>query len=133
MLGETANIRSNKNAYCQVILFPKQLPYFYSGIERRVKNFEKIDHSVFAKYRKLMKAPDSHCHRPNAMLICCFENEKNDEIIAAKTFDDYKRLSLEYIDLYSFSKDKSCKDDSELLFINRPSCFMSYLLKQLRD
>lgn len=131
MLGETANIRSSGSVYCQVILFPKQLPYFYSGKERCIKKFERIDDSVFDKYRKLMNAPDSHCHRPNAMLICCFENERSDEIIVAKNFDEYKRRSLEYIDFFSFSKDRSLEDDSKLLFINRPSCFMSYLLQRV--
>ena len=68
MLGETANIRSAKTLYFQLLIIPEKLPYFEKN--GKIKKWESIDKYHLEKYIKLSQDNiKDFFHTPNKTLI----------------------------------------------------------------
>lgn len=131
MLGETVNIRLSNTPYYQVLVFPKFVPYY--RVDKRIRCFERIDDSVLDKYRTLMSQPQSDSHRPDAMLICCFDNTYDAEILQATCFEDYKKLCLEHIDSFKLTESMTTDVESDSLFVNQPGAFVAKLRGRIEE
>lgn len=68
MLGETANLRSARIPYFQILVLPNRIPYFNkSGV---IKKWERITNHNIEKYIKLSNDNiDYYLHTPNKTLI----------------------------------------------------------------
>jgi hypothetical protein len=68
MLGETANLRSNKVPYFQIFILPEKLPYYNnSGV---ITRWENITENNMSKYVKISDDNiDSFFHTPNKTLF----------------------------------------------------------------
>ncbi|MBP3221114.1 MAG: hypothetical protein J6M43_03615 [Neisseriaceae bacterium] len=86
MLGETANIRSAKQKYFQVLIIPEKLPYFDKN--GKITKWEIIDEYHLTKYIKLSQDnTETFYHTPDKTLLCIVHiSEPNREI---KTKQDY--------------------------------------------
>ncbi len=72
MLGETANIRTNKIKYFQVFIVPNKMPYFNN--DKRITKWEKITKNNLNKYINLADDnTDIFYHTPNKTLIFIVE------------------------------------------------------------
>lgn len=68
MLGETANIRSNKIPYFQIFIIPEKLPYYKQG--GIFDKWESFNEHHLKKYKVLSKDnEDNFLHTPNKMLL----------------------------------------------------------------
>ncbi|MFH0779920.1 MAG: hypothetical protein V1928_03630 [Parcubacteria group bacterium] len=92
MLGETANIRANNQAYYQVLILPEEMPYYDNS--GKITKWEKLtDHNI-DKYIVLSQDNvDAYLHTPIKTLLFIVEFPKcNHDIITTKL--DYKRYYL---------------------------------------
>ena len=68
MLGETANIRSNKIPYFQIFIIPDKIPYYANG--GKFKHWETFSEHNAEKYLILSKDEiDCSLHTPNKTLL----------------------------------------------------------------
>lgn len=68
MLGETANIRSNRIAYFQIFIIFSKVPYFKSS--GKFKKYDEINKHNLQKYFTLSKDNiDAFFHAPNKTLL----------------------------------------------------------------
>ena len=71
MLGETANIRSNKIPYFQIFLITDKIPYFLN--DGKLKKYEEISSHNLRKYLKLSEDnTDIFFHTPNKTFVGIF-------------------------------------------------------------
>ncbi|UUD34845.1 hypothetical protein NPA07_03410 [Mycoplasmopsis caviae] len=91
MLGETANLRSNKMLCFQVIIIINNLPYFSEGYSsKNVQRLEKITSQNLEKYVKLGEDNiDAFYHTPNKTLLIILNNEFINEVLVGKSKDEY--------------------------------------------
>ena len=71
MMGETANIRSNKFFYIQIIIIRNPLPYLKRNKE--VKKWETINDKDIFKYQKLLKIDKKQYFKPDLLFIKLYE------------------------------------------------------------
>lgn len=106
MLGETANIRSEKGKlYFQILIIFEQIPYFSKN--KISRKWEKISYKNFSKYAKL-SADDqiSFRHIPDKILIVvvnfsCINlknNSEHNDIEQIFNFEDYQTISNFHLD-----------------------------------
>ena len=83
MLGETANLRTQKLPYFQILILPETLPYFKENGD--VKKIEELKKQYLHKYFKLSQDnPNLFFHTPNKTLLVIvrlpdFHNANNKE------------------------------------------------------
>jgi len=90
MLGETANIRSNRIPYFQILIIPDKLPYFDKN--RIIKKWEIIDEKNLKKYIVMSKDNiEAYLHTPNKTLVFIVNISENEECsLSDKDWDYYK-------------------------------------------
>lgn len=87
MLGETANLRSNKRLYFQIFIILDTLPYYDRS--RKITKWETITSYQLAKYKMLSEDnTDVFFHTPNKTLFCVVHIPNNTKL---KTLDEYMR------------------------------------------
>lgn len=87
MLGETANLRSNKRLYFQIFIILDTLPYYDRS--RKITKWETITLHQLAKYKMLSKDnTDVFFHTPNKTMFCVVHIPSNTKL---KTLDEYMR------------------------------------------
>jgi len=103
MLGETANIRSNRIPYFQILIIPDKMPYFKKDGE--IGKWEQIDQKNLKKYMALATDDiDSYCHTPNKTLLFII-NLSEDESVSMIDKKSYKK----YYETKPFSISASSK------------------------
>lgn len=86
MLGETANIRTGKCPYFQVLVILAKLPYYNRNKE--IMKWESFSEHNAKKYRILSNDdPDVFFHTPNETLIYVVDIPENKEL---RTLSDYR-------------------------------------------
>ena len=101
MLGETANIRSNKIPYFQIFLITDKIPYFDKY--GKIKKYERLSVHNFEKYLELSEdKPTLYYHIPNKTFIGIFTIDNFPIWITNK--DDYINYFSNNNFLFSFSK-----------------------------
>lgn len=93
MLGETANIRSAKRKYFQLLIIPEKLPYFDKN--GKITKWEVIDEYHLIKYIKLSQDnTETFYHTPDKTFLCVVNiSEPKTEI---KTKQDYINYYLSH-------------------------------------
>jgi len=94
MLGETANIRSAKIPYFQIIAIPDSIPYY--DREGRIVNTECISERNLHKYVKLSEDDtDVYMHTPNKTLVYIV-NLSSPDGTSPTTREDYRAQYLNH-------------------------------------
>lgn len=118
MLGETANIRSNKIPYFQIFIIFDKVPYYKKG--GVFSKYDLVTKHNLDKYFVLSKDnPDSFYHTPDKTLIVLLslkEKSENYKFDDSKDYADYYLSVINDNDLISYSdKIKDGFDDSVIL------------------
>lgn len=118
MLGETANIRSNKIPYFQIFIIFDKVPYYKKG--GVFSKYDLVTKHNLDKYFVLSKDnPDSFYHTPDKTLIVLLslkEKSENYKFDDSKDYADYYLSVINDNDLISYSdKIKDEFDDSVIL------------------
>lgn len=88
MLGETANLRSNRLPYFQILIVPESMPYFEK--DGSIGKIEELKAHHLHKYLKLSQDNvENFFHTPNKTLLVAV---KLPEFSHARDKDDYKAL-----------------------------------------
>lgn len=127
MLGETANIRSNRIPYFQIFIIFEKVPYYKEG--GVFSRYDVISERNLDKYIALSKDnPDAFFHTPDKTLIILLKLKEKNLNYQFKDSNDYARYYQSVIgdvDLLSYSgKVKDIFDESVILndyndFLNR--------------
>jgi uncharacterized protein UU035 len=98
MLGETANIRSNKIPYFQIFIIPEKLPYYKQG--GIFDKWESFNEHHLKKYKVLSKDnEDNFLHTPNKMLLyVLFLPEVSTTIIKSEDYINFYK-GIEKLDI----------------------------------
>ncbi|WP_322961033.1 hypothetical protein RRG43_00440 [Mycoplasmopsis cynos] len=89
MLGETANIRSNKVPYFQILILPSKIPYFNNKGD--ITKWEELSENILKKYFILSNDnTDIFMHIPNKTLIYIIDTDWIPNNITNK--DNYKEI-----------------------------------------
>ena len=98
MLGETANIRSNKIPYFQIFIIPEKLPYYKQG--GIFDKWESFNEHYLEKYKVLSKDnEDNFLHTPNKMLLyVLFLPEVSTTIIKSEDYINFYK-GIEKLDI----------------------------------
>lgn len=98
MLGETANIRSEKIPYFQIFIVFDKLPYYEKG--GQIKKWETITKDNLEKYVALSE-DDITCffHTPNKTLIYIIHIPENNELRTKRDYCDFYKQQDCSIDL----------------------------------
>lgn len=103
MLGETANIRSNKIPYFQIFIIPDKIPYYDKN--GNISNWEEISEHNLDKYINLSNDDvDAYMHTPNKTLVGVVHF--NDCPCYVKNFQLYKNYYLKNVPNFSYSSKK---------------------------
>lgn len=101
MLGETANIRSNRYPYFQIFIVLEKIPYYESKTTikgKKIQKWETFTEHNFEKYKLLSKDNiDNFLHTPNKTLLCILE------IPAPKKSLETSKDYIEYYKKLNFS------------------------------
>ena len=131
MLGETANLRTKSKAYFQIVILPKNVPYFKK--DGTISKIEKITAHNIDKYLKLSQDDISvYMHTPTKTLFCLV-NMPAIPLNVVKTKKDYIKFLLNKKDFeitlcrdnYAF-KDSIVYNDYEN-FINKVVNYIKFL------
>ncbi len=88
MLGETANIRSNKIPYFQIFITFDKVPYYENG--GKFKKYDVITEHNFSKYLALSKDnPDVFFHTPDKTLVVLIKLKEKTPNYIFMNSDDY--------------------------------------------
>lgn len=98
MLGETANVRSNKIPYFQIFIIPEKLPYYKQG--GIFDKWESFNEHYLEKYKVLSKDnEDNFLHTPNKMLLyVLFLPEVSTTIIKSEDYINFYK-GIEKLDI----------------------------------
>ena len=92
MLGETANIRTKGKKYFQILVLPKELPYYDNS--GKITKWEKITEHNIDKYTALSNDDiDIYLHTPTKTLLCIIKLPDCDHKII-NTKAKYKKYYL---------------------------------------
>lgn len=90
MLGETANIRSNRVPYFQIFIIPDTLPYYDKS--RTIQKWEHFDEHNVGKYLTLADDnKDFYFHTPNKTLLY---------VVELPDAPEWVKTSKDYVDYY---------------------------------
>ena len=141
MLGETANIRSNRIPYFQIFIIFEKVPYYNAG--GAFARYDIISEHNLDKYIALSKDnPDAFFHTPDKTLIILLKLKEKELDYQFKDSNDYARYYQSVIDdadLLSYSrKVKDVFDESVILndyndFLNRTYCIVKGKEKNSTD
>ena len=90
MLGETANIRTNKKEYFQILILPEEMPYYNKKGE--ITKWEKITNHNIAKYVVLSgDDTERYLHTPVKTLLSIIKFQKcdHDKITTKSKYRNY--------------------------------------------
>ena len=88
MLGETANIRSNRVPYFQIFIILDKLPYY--NRDKTIKNWETFTEHNVGKYVELSHDNiDVFFHTPNKTLIYVIHIPDNERLRTSDEYRDY--------------------------------------------
>ena len=91
MLGETANIRSARIQYYQILIIPDRIPYYNK--DGKIKKWEAVDNKNIQKYIALSNDNIDCCmHTPNKTLLFIIHLSEYD----AQTREEYKSHYLNH-------------------------------------
>lgn len=113
MLGETANIRSNRIPYFQIFIIFEKVPYYEKG--GKFKKYDIITKHNLEKYFALSQDnPDSFYHTPDKTLIVLLslEDKRGDKFENSEEYASYylSQMASETLLSYSTSVDDSFGD-----------------------
>ncbi len=129
MLGETANIRSNKKAYFQIIVLHKHMPYFDKN--GKITKIEEIKSHHVEKYLKLSEDdPEISMHTPTKTLFMLVEHEIWGDFSFKSDYNNF--FSIKENIKIRLSDDPYSFDDSVVYndyetFIDKVSHYFKYL------
>ncbi len=122
MLGETANIRSARVPYFQVLVILDKLPYYKKSGE--VSRWEELTQHNMAKYCKLAEDnADIFAHTPNKTLICVVHvaPEVRDAHTKREYLAFYKKRKREISIAVSESRYSELKADGTVILNDYPA------------
>jgi hypothetical protein len=95
MLGETANLRSNKIPYFHIVILTENAPYFQRDGEKIISKIEKIAENNLNKYRVLAGDNiEQYLHSPNKTLLYVVKTSRNVNDFLGKSKAEYIREML---------------------------------------
>lgn len=114
MLGETANLRSNKMPYFQILIVPETMPYFEKN--ENIGKSEELKAHHLHKYLALSKDnTELFFHTPNKTLLVVV---KLPEFNAARNKSEYKALCAGKKLQYSQKFKQNAQDFGESVIFN---------------
>lgn len=97
MLGETANIRSNRFPYFQIFIILDKLPYYRKN--KTIKKWETFTSHNAKKYVILSEDnADVYYHTPNKTLIYVVHVPDNEDLQTLQEYMDYYHLQSEGVE-----------------------------------
>ena len=118
MLGETANIRSNRIPYFQVFIIFEQVPYYKKGGE--FSRYDIITEHNISKYILLSKDdPKQFFHTPDKTLFILLrlkEKSRDYQFKNEKGYADYYRSVIKDNDLFAYSSKLSVPFDKSVIY-----------------
>ena len=126
MLGETANLRSNRLPYFQILIVPECMPYFEK--DGSVGKIEELKAHHLHKYLALSNDnPETFFHTPNKTLLVVI---KLPDFRAARDSSEYKALctdkNLQYSQKFSAdNNDKNSLNFQEVVIFNDYETFLN--------
>ena len=92
MLGETANIRSNRIPYFQIFIILDKLPYYKKDTAKSIQKWETFTEHNASKYVTLSKDNiDVFFHTPNKTLIYVVHIPDNESLSNQSEYMEYYR------------------------------------------
>jgi len=125
MLGETANIRTNKKKYFQILILPEEMPYYTD--KGKIKKWEKITSNNIDKYAVLSRDnADTYLHTPIKTLLFVVKFPDCDHDLI-KTRAKYKKFYLELVDINIKVSNNISGDFGEEMVLNDYESFIKKL------
>ena len=127
MLGETANIRSNKCPYFQIFIILDKLPYYDK--KKNIKHWEAFTNTKIKKYITMSNDnTDMFFHTPNKTLIFVVHPVDNNNLKNQKEYLDFYKDRTELI--LSLNKYESC---GNAVIINDYKKFMEKVFHTIKS
>lgn len=130
MLGETANIRSNKKRYFQILILPEKMPYYKNNGE--IAKWEKITEHNIEKY--IMMSNDNietYLHTPIKTLLFIVklpECTKN-----VNTRNKYKRFYLNLSNIKLETSNSISGNFGDAVVFNNYNVFIDKIIHYLKS
>lgn len=132
MLGETANIRSNKKNYFQIIILPEEMPYYDKNGE--ITSWEKTTIHNLDKYNVLSHDNiNTYLHTPTKTLLFVVKFPKCDHK-KINNKDEYKKYYLSLNNIKIKASKSISKKFGEVIVFNNYEEFIKkvvYFLKSI--
>lgn len=131
MLGETANIRSNKGKYFQVLVLPEEMPYFDSV--GKIQKWEKITKHNIRKYITLSNDnTDIYLHTPIKTLLFVIKFPTcNQKLVTTR--EKYKRFYLKMKSISMQISNNISGDFGEAMILNDYDNFIEKVVHNIKS